>query len=168
MADPLSIIVGTVGLLDVCWRVGGYLKDVEGSAGKVDKEIAALSREITSLISLNKSIQEVKEAADKAVLGTSIDNEPLVKQLWKEVDTNIEGCRATVEKLEELLKEIIGKNGPNVVNKLDGIRKQVRRQSKDGGLAQIHYRLSKYQASLQTVLAALNVGVKRFNNSCQP
>lgn len=157
MADPLSIIVGTVGLLDVCWRVGSYLKDVAGSAGKVDEEIAALSREITSLISVNESIQKLKEAADEAVSGISVDYELLIKQLWNEVDTTTEGCRATLVKLEELLKEIIGKNGPKVVNKLDGIRKQVRRQSKDGDLVQIHHRLSKYEASLQTVLAALNV-----------
>ena len=157
MVDPLSITAGTVGLLDVCFRAGSYLKDVEESSGKVEEEIVALSSEITALISVNEAIQKVKEATGKAVPGTSLNSEPLVQMLWKEVDTNTEGCKATVVKLEELLKEIIGKNGPKVANKLDGIRKQVRRQSKDVRLVQIHHRLSKYQASLHTLLAALNV-----------
>ena len=157
MVDPLSIIVGTVGLLDVCWRVGSYLKDVEKSAGRVEAEIAALSHEIKSLISVNESIKQLKEKTNEAVPGTSSDNETEIKKLWKEVDANTEGCRATVENLQELLEEIVGKTGPKVANKFDGIKKQVRRQSKDVGLAQFHHRLSNYQANLNTLLAALNV-----------
>jgi hypothetical protein len=157
MADPFSIAIGTIGLLDVCWRVGSYLKEIEESAGKVEEEIAVLSREITSLISVNESIQKLREATDGAVPGSSLNCEPLLQKLWAEVDANTDGCRAAVQKLEELLKEIIGKNGPKVANKWDGIKKQLRSQSKGGELVQIHHRLSKYQASLHTLLAALNV-----------
>ncbi len=157
MVDPLSIIAGTVGLLDVCVRVGSYLKDVEASAGKVGEEIAALSREITSLISVNESIQKVKEPTNDAGQGNSLYNEPHVKELWKEVDTITEDCLAIVMKLDEVLGKIIGKNGPKVAGKSDGIMKELRRRSKDIDLGHIHQRLSKYQASLHTLLAAINV-----------
>ena len=157
MVDPFSIIVGAAGLLDVCWRVGSYLKDVDKSAGKVEKEIAALSHEITSLISVNESIIQFKGKINEAVPGTSSDTKTEINTLWKLVDTNTKGCMATVVELEELLEEIIGKKGPKVADKVDGIMKSVRRQSKDVGLAQFHHRLSNYQANLNTLLAALNV-----------
>lgn len=157
MAEPFSIAVGTIGLLDVCWRVGSYLKEIEASAGKVEEEIVLLSREITSLISVNELIQRLEEAVDGVAPGNSLNYESLARKLWAEVDANTEGCRASVQKLEELLKEIIGKYGPKVANKWDGIKKQLRNQQKSGELVQIHHRLSKYQASLHTLLAALNV-----------
>ena len=157
MVDPFSIIVGAAGLIDVCWRVGGYLKDVEKSAGKVETEIAALSHEITSLISVNKSITQFKEIVNEAVPGTSSDTETMINTLWELVGKSTEGCMATVVELKELLEEIIGEKGPKVVNKVDGIMKSIRRQSKDVGLAQFHHRLSGYQASLITLLSALNV-----------
>jgi hypothetical protein len=157
MSDPFSITVGTVQLIDVCWRVGTYLKEIEKSAGKVEEEIAALSREITSLISVNESIEKLRKATGGTVPGGLVNNEPDIQKLWALVDANTNSCRTTVQKLEELLKVIIGKNGPQVANKIDGIRKALRRQSKDGELLQINHELSKYQATLHTLLNAINM-----------
>ena len=167
MVDPFSIIAGTAGLLDVCWKVGSYLRDVEKSAGKINHEIAALSHELTSVISVIESIQHLKERTQDAVPDASLNDDTEIKKLWKEVDTNAKGCTSTLEDLVELLNEIIGKNRSTVAGKVDGIRKQIRRQSKDVALGQYHHRLSNYQANLKTLLAALNVSVKIFDYATQ-
>jgi hypothetical protein len=63
-----------------------------------------------------------------------------------------------VQKLEALLKEVIGKIGPKVMGKFDGIKKQLRKQSKDQDYMEVRHRLSNYQAAgLQMLLIAVSV-----------
>jgi hypothetical protein len=62
-----------------------------------------------------------------------------------------------VQKLEALLKEVIGKNGPKVTGKFGGIKKHLRKQSKDQYYMEVRHRLSNYQAGLQMLLIAVSV-----------
>jgi hypothetical protein len=166
--DPFTIITGTVGLLDVCLRLVSYLKDVQESAGKVEEEIAALLSEIDALLSVHRSLKDFWDAKYKAVPGllASKKDEIRVDGLWKEVATNLRECRTTVDKLEVLLKEIIGKDGnAKVSGKIDGIRKQLRKQSKDPEFLRVRQRLSNSQGSLQMLLTALNLWVDTFHKA---
>jgi len=52
MADPFSIITSTVGLLDVCYRVGSYLGDVKNAAKTIEKDLEGLREEIAALHSI--------------------------------------------------------------------------------------------------------------------
>ena len=157
MADPFSIIAGTAGLLDICWRVASYLKQVQAASDKVEEVIAALSHEIEALISVNESLEGVWAAEEKASPGTSLAGSSRVENLWRNTGTILRDCRATVEKLELLVKEIIGKEGPKVTGKFDGIKNQLRKQSKDEEFHQLRHQLTNYQNSLQLLLTALNV-----------
>ena len=157
MVDPFSIATGTAGLLDVCWRVISYLREVQTSASKVEEEIASLLREVEALYVVNKAIDAVWAAEQKAIPGVSLANPDRVESLWCNVGTTLQDCRITVEKLEISVKEIIGKEGAKVASKLDGIRKQLRKQSKDGELHHLRARLANYQSSLNVLLAALNL-----------
>lgn len=60
-------------------------------------------------------------------------------------------------KLLDVLEAIIGQDGPKVKSKFDGIKKAMRKQSKDSDLPQIRLRLTNNQASLQVVLTAINL-----------
>jgi hypothetical protein len=158
--DPFTLITGTVGLLDVCMRVVGYLNNVRVSAGKVEAEIKALSLEINTLLAVYHSLQDFWTTKHKANLGprASGEEEIRIDSLWNGVITNLKECQVTVGQLEELLKEIIGKDGDaKVSGKIDGIRKQLRKQSKDSDFPQIRQRLSNLQGSLQLLLTALNL-----------
>lgn len=158
MADPLSIIAGTVGLLDVCWRVGSYLNDLKGATGRIEADIDALQREVTSLIDVNESIKKLKDITDEADPSSPITHSPGVEDLWQKVDSNTRGCKDVVLRLEEKVKDIMGKSQTaKPTGKIDGLKKTMKWQSKDPDLAKIHISLSKYQLSLQTLLTALNV-----------
>lgn len=155
--DPFSILVGTTGLLDICFRVATCLKSVEESAGTVEEEIAKLTHDISSLVSVYQSSEDVWLAHKHALPGTEKADSAYTGNLWRDVSMNLKDCRGTVSELENLLEVIIGKHGPKVKSKFDGIKKQLRKQSKDGDLDQIRKRLAISQASLQVLLTALNL-----------
>lgn len=158
--DPFTLITGTVGLLDVCIRVVGYLNNIRASAGKVEQEIEALSLEINTLLAVYHSLRDFWTTKRKAIPSSraSEDDKIRIDSLWDGVIANLNKCEVTVGQLEKLLKEIIGKDGSaKVSGKIDGIRKQLRKQSKDSDFPQIRQRLSNFQGSLQLLLTALNL-----------
>jgi len=155
--DPFSILAGTAGLLDVSIRVIQYLKQVEESAGKVEEDITALSQEINTLIIVNDSIETLWLANYEAVPGSPFEDTTDVEDLWRKLASLLDECRKTAQNLEVLLIEVIGKSGPKVSGKWDGIKKQLRKESKERDYVDVRHRLSSYQAGLQMLLSALSV-----------
>jgi hypothetical protein len=158
MADPLSIANATVGFIDVCWRVGAYLKDVKDAAGRIEGDIGVLQRQVTSLIEVDEAIEKLKVVREGAGKSSPINYAPEVESLWQNVDSNRKGCREAMLRLEEKVLEIMGRSQTaKPTGKIDGIRKALRMQATDPDLAKVHNDLSKYQQSLQILLSALNV-----------
>lgn len=157
MADPFSILAGTAGLLDVSWRVASYLKDLHGAAAKVEDDIAALLHEIEALISVNEAIKDIFSADLQPRPDLDSASSTGLGKLWEGIGRILQDCRATIEKLEIVVKDIIGKEGPRVTGKVDGFRKQMRKQSKNEELAQFRLQLANYHGALQVLLTALNV-----------
>jgi hypothetical protein len=155
MADPFSIVVGTVGLLDVCFRFAGYLNDVQAGAAQIDDEIVGLLREIEALKSVNETIQANYKGFPKPVNPDEpIPNE--VADLWGNIRSNLQDCRIIVEDLEQLVISIVGQErrdkSSRFASKLDGFRKQLRKQSKEGDFNKLRSRLHTYQSTLQLML----------------
>ena len=162
MADPFSIAAGTVSLLDVCWRVGTYLSSLNSSRGRIEQELAHLSREVNTIISVNNSIQALWNAQKKTEpLIQTLPDGSQITNLWQNAGVVLAGCRDTMEKLITLVKEIIGKDGLEVTGKRDGIKKVLRKQSREKDIDEIRQQLSNYQSSLQILLTALSFAYAR-------
>lgn len=158
--DPLSIIAGTVGICDVCWRVFQYLKDVREASGTIQGEIEDLQRELNSLRNVNEALEKIC-AKDQGPL----DHKEDVQLLWYNVNEIRQGCKKAVEELGKLLEEkfgpmiqeITGKNGAKVTSRFDGLKKGLRRHSKNEDLVQFRHKLANFQSKLQVLLTALNM-----------
>lgn len=157
MADPFSIAAGSASLAEISWRVVIYLKNVQAVAARVEDELATLSKEIESLISVNSSLEDVWASEQKASLATSVADTVRVESIWQNVGTNLQDCRVVVEKLDGLLKGVTGKAGLQSAGKFDNLKKQLRRQSKDEEFRRLRDSLTTHQNSLQLLLTALNV-----------
>jgi Txe/YoeB family toxin of Txe-Axe toxin-antitoxin module len=157
MTDPFSIIVGTAGLLDISVRVVKFLKKVQASDAKVEKSIAMLLHEIEALLLVNKTLEDFWTAKGKASLPTGLSDPNYVHDLWRNAGIILADCKNTVEKLEVLVKSIIGTVGIKVTGKIDSIKKQLRKESKEGDLEQLRRGLSRDQNILQLLLTALNL-----------
>jgi hypothetical protein len=157
MVDPFSIITGTAGLLDVCWRVAGHIRDFTAAAARVEDDIANLSHEIEALITVNEVIEGVWKFERKETPCASSTDSTRIDSLWRNVGAVLRDCRVTVEKLEILLKEIIGIEGPKVTGTFNAFRKIQRKLSKSPEIDELRHRLMSYQSSLQILLTALNM-----------
>ncbi len=157
MAEPFSIIAGTFGIADLCWRVIDYLRKVQSAAGRVEDEIVALLHEVEALVTVNESIERVWATERGRSPRKSLSDSGRVDSLWRNAGTILQDCRATLERLESLVTEVIGKDGPKVTGKLDGIKKQLRKQTKAEEFNQVRHQLASYQSSLQVLLTALNL-----------
>ena len=157
MPDPFSTVAGTVGLLDVCFRVGKYLYDVKVGADKVDEEVEALSHQVEAIKSVTQSIKSVFEDDLAHATGTVSKKRDEIQRLWEEIEENVKSCRGTLVELFALIKLIVGKESPKVLSKLDGLRKFLRKQSKEEEFGTLRQQLSDYHHSLQTLLTSVNM-----------
>ncbi|RAK79532.1 tetratricopeptide repeat domain-containing protein [Aspergillus fijiensis CBS 313.89] len=128
--DPFSILVGSAGLADVSFRIISYLATIRSASAKIQDELTILSQEISSLIAVN-------ETRNLAML--------------------LQQSKGHVEQLETLLNAVIGSNGPQVAGKLDGLRKTIRKQGRDGEIMQLRQRIANHQAGIQILLNALTL-----------
>ncbi|KAL8687995.1 MAG: hypothetical protein Q9218_005981 [Villophora microphyllina] len=165
MADPFSVVAGTAGLLDVCWRVGSYLSSLKASAGKIEQDLSSLSLEVYALIAVTKSVQTLWNDIIGKPFNGDIADAVRIKELWGDIDLALHGCCDVIGKLALLVDEIIGKDGIAVQRKRDGLIKTLRKQSKDVEIQEIRLQIASHQNSLQIALSALNLCYVRSSQS---
>ncbi|KAI9835608.1 MAG: hypothetical protein M1819_002059 [Sarea resinae] len=168
--DPFSILAGTAGLLDVSIRFANYLRDFQEAAAKVDAEILDLIHEFEALIAVNESINVVfeaelerakrKRAESRPSSGPLTANSDPVINLWRDVGRNLKDCQAVVEKLEQVVDEIVGeetvgKESSKVAKKIDAYKKQRRKELKDREFRRLRDQLTTFQRALHMLMTAI-------------
>jgi hypothetical protein len=157
MADPLSIVFGTVSLVDVCVRAGQYLALIQQAAGKVEEDIAALQHDIDALTTIHSSLREVWEAHKSTAPRSPIHDAARVEKLWSSVGVGLQDCQATIELLDDIFQDIVGRSGPIVSGRYDKIKKAWRRRSKDADFQQLRRQVSMDYSNLQMLLTTINL-----------
>lgn len=155
--DPFSIIVGTGSLIQMSLQLAKYLKGVCEAAALFEGEVGFLLHEIQDIELINGSIEQLY----KTEIGSHSYGRPELTQqelqVWQTAITVLQACTGTVERLQLVLEAVVGKDGPKVTGWRDGIKKQLKKQSKDGELGQIRRKLSDHRESLDLSLTLLNL-----------
>ncbi|OJK00241.1 hypothetical protein ASPACDRAFT_42825 [Aspergillus aculeatus ATCC 16872] len=156
--DPFSILVGSAGLADVSFRIISYLATIRSASAKIHDELTFLSQELSSLIAVNETVEDCWHSwHDPSSFDTSTNDEAHINDVWKNLAMLLQQSKGHVEQLETLLNAVIGKNGPQVAGKLDGLRKTIRKQGRDGEFMQLRQRIANHQAGIQILLNALTL-----------
>ena len=156
--DPFSLVVGVGSLIDLSLKLGKYLKDVHEAVASFEEDIGFLLSEVESLSSVNKSIEHFYGTETSQLSGQSglqIPRQEL--EVWQNTIKTLQNCSETVKKLQSVLDTVIGKASNKVTGLRDGIKKQLRKQAKDGELNQIRIKLSTHRESLNISLTLLNL-----------
>ena len=111
--DPLSIVAATVGVADVSFRVGRFLKRTVKGAREVDQDLLHLRSQVEHLNSINNGITSITCAFDFAQTfrRSFRDTGSLAKpweDLWRDTTRISEETTRLLLKLETVLKEIQG------------------------------------------------------------
>ena len=59
MADPFSVVAGTLSIADICIRTGTYLRAVKRITKNADKEIESLESEINNFSSVYSALGQI-------------------------------------------------------------------------------------------------------------
>ena len=159
--DPFSIIVGTVGLIDVSVKVARFLRAFEKGVADARGDLDELQREIGFIEVLSRNIEtrfkkEFQENSD----GRSIDQRE-TKELWAAVGRLIIDCKRRTCDLENLLKSIYGDTDFDALAAqddqihpyaLENWKIQFRKFPKSSKIDQIRNDLRKYKGDLSVCL----------------
>ncbi|KAL4949497.1 hypothetical protein BDW69DRAFT_198030 [Aspergillus filifer] len=118
--ELFSTTVAAIELGHFCYRLIKFLKDVHTAAKSVGDEINALITEVDSLRSTVALIEQALK--DGPVQSLSNLNQSCTLSLKR--------CRDIVNRLESVVQEIYGPNGPDVTGQRDVWRKESRRPEK--------------------------------------
>ena len=151
--DPFSIVVGVAGLLQVSAQLSQYVKVVLETASMFEGNINFLSREIEDLESVNISIKQLYEGDSVKYSYRQQEQLPQDLATWENTLKTLENCSETVQKLQNILNDILGKGG---TGQLDSFKKRFRMQAKESELDKIRDKLSGHRASLNLSLTILN------------
>ncbi|KAL9109661.1 MAG: hypothetical protein Q9227_005699 [Pyrenula ochraceoflavens] len=151
MADPLSIIAGTVGIIDVCVRLVEFLHDVKKSVANVNAEIQALLDEVESLKGINESIASSYSDWRQTAKGPPA-TAARIESYWKKLDVSLQGCTKIISKLEAVLRDIHRGSGSKTTSALETFSKEKRRRSKNDDLRRLRDQLASYQRGLHILL----------------
>ena len=158
MADPFSIVAGTVGVVDVCWRLGKLLRELQKGAAKIDDEIASLTREVEGL---TKVTEIIRNSYRESQTSSHSDDVEQVGNLWRNIGSNIADAHLIVEELEKLIKSIAGdeptKGSSSFRGRVHDFRKQLKKQSKDGDFSKLRHRLHTYYDTLQLMIELITL-----------
>ena len=163
MADPLSIVAGTFGILDISYRVLKTLNDVCAGASKIDDELESLVQDIETF---RKVIEDVKDAFSPNTLSLprtsraqSCSPRPdSSHDLWRDVESTLAQCRRVLADLEVFLQTIIGnETNTGLRGKFNTFKRQLRVQAKQEELNKLRRKLGSYQGVLQISLTALSL-----------
>lgn len=154
MADPFSIIAGSAGLIDVCIRLGGFLKQAKDGFQKVDEELDQLSQDISAVRSVSNLIRCNFETE---LVGTrDANDQQVVEDHWRTTHAILEGCQANMERIASLITDVLGKENHKHA-KFSNLRKFLKQQSKECEFAELKQRLRSYLDALQMSLAAVTL-----------
>jgi hypothetical protein len=155
--DPFSITVGAVSLVDVCWRLIKFLKDIPTAIATVQKEIEILISEVESLRTVVASVEECLHSNHANSTIASPLKAANLENLWKNCKRSLDTCQDITTQLESLVQEIYGKSGSRVAGKLDGLSKESRRRDKAAGVQQLRDKLSIEKQNLQILLTGISL-----------
>ena len=157
--DPFSITIGLAGLAQVTVSVIDYLTSLKQASNKIQDEIDSLTKDVEALASVFESVENLPYLRRDWSSSGAPSDERYIVDLKKHLASVLQQSKSAVQELDALLKEVMGKKGNVVAGKIDGLRKTMRKQGREGDYSQLRQRLGNYQNSIQILLASLSMFV---------
>ncbi|KAL3475349.1 hypothetical protein BJX99DRAFT_247569 [Aspergillus californicus] len=155
--DPLSATAGAIGIVDICFRLIKFLKDLPATIAAVQAEIDTWITEIESLQTTAVEIDEALESHNTKSSKESRSSAYRSERLRHKCKQQVEKFEDIAKRLQTLVQEIHGSSGPRVTGSLDGLGKEKRRRGKLAGLQRLRTELSAEKQNLQILLSCFNM-----------
>ena len=151
MADPLSILTGTIALVESAVKLEKFIDETKKGIDNVDKELLELKKEIEDLESISNLIHNAFKNDLKDVNTTQDD--PAAKS-WSAVSSTLEDCNNVLASMAAVFVKVMGKSGSL---RRDRVRRYFRKLSSDPEMSDLRHRLGKGHDKLHLLFNALNM-----------
>lgn len=159
MADPYSIITGTVGLVDVCIKLVKFIHKTRRGIHAIDEELRQL---VTDIESLQHAGELIRKAFEKDMANAGTGKKTDTDGIWSGVSCALKDSEAALIQLDSLLEQAKGEEGSST---LDRLKRHFKKLSKDGDFEQLRQRLDQGRQTLQMFLTALSMSVLSFSKT---
>lgn len=166
MADPFSIVIGTVSTVDVCVRLGKRLNEVRKGVGSIVQDLDHLCERVSSIKTVAEIIKSTFEHEwDSGSDSSNTAEEVKVQSLWRYAGEYIKRCLSIVSELEQLIRDILDPSNQLQddaqktlsMSTKERLRLYTRRRKKDEQFKEIEDRLDVAWKSGDLLLSAINV-----------
>lgn len=169
--DPFSTVVGAIALAETCFKITTHLGQLMLDAKSIDSDIEQLIHEVDGVAELCKTVEKtLRPRAEAAGSGGSSPPSPVSWEpteatgvtdtlLWKQLGNALQGCRVTVDRLDDIILKILGPPGRSSASsfgaRLESISKLMRKAIQDSQLRHCRTQLATFQRTLQVVLTTM-------------
>jgi hypothetical protein len=154
MADPFSLIASSIGVVDVCVRLGTFLLEAKQGSDTIDEKLDGLIAEIYALKTVSNLIRESLEGGDFGDGDIPRRDKGDVLTLWSATLNALQDGQRTLSELEDVFKKVSGEGGTSTGDRL---RKYFRKLWKEERLQELWAKLARSQSLLQMMLTGINM-----------
>ena len=179
MADPFSIVAGTLGIIDVTSRFVQYMSSTGAAAANLDDDLRSLLHEFKTL---NTTAQSIRDVCTPEVLrspGTAGTDPDRLEDLRRDAGRILVNCERVLKRMERHVRDIIGSSwdtfgfdednqgqpdeprgsfpGLRPSKRLDRFRVQLRKQTRASDFLQLRQQLSTSQTQLAASLGTIHL-----------
>jgi len=157
MADPFSIIAGSIGVADVCVRLVHNIHTLRKNLASIDEGLDGLAEEIDDLREICATVEATYTVQSKD--GSAPDANTVVdeaKGLWIRLEKTLRNCDSIVAKLGGIVAKIRGASALPGPTKFDAVGKVMRKKLYESDLRNCRAQLKTYQDALHLILATIN------------
>lgn len=151
MADPFSIIAGTIGVVDVAVRLIRFIDKTKKGADNVDGDLQDL---VTEIESLKNTSEVIHDAFEKDMVEGNTTKDNPAAGTWLAASNALADCNVALTGMDSALVKMVGENGSS---KFDRVKRHFRRLAQDEEFGHLRHRLDKGHHRLQTLLLTLNM-----------
>lgn len=151
--DPLSIATGAIALVGTCTAILTFLEDKRN----VNQKIASLCDEIAGLTKVLKSLETLAREPSLRRTNHETSNLHPAEDVgnWEMVNTTLEECKGTLDRLEQVLENL-----RSVINVPGIVQLPIRAlkfQIKNGDITQYKAQIEGYLRLIQICLQLITV-----------
>lgn len=151
MADPFSILTGTIGLVEVAVKVVKFIDETKKGVDSVDGDLRDLATEIKDL-ELTSNV--IHNAFKKDMQDGNITQDDPAAESWSAVSSTLMDCKIVLARMAAALVRVMGESGSS---RRDRFKRHFRRLAQDEEMSDLRQRLDKGHQRLQLLLSTLNM-----------
>lgn len=135
--DPFSVVVGTLGLVQLCIKSSALLRDAIRSINSNHQETRSLLAELESLIGILRSLERNVRAE---------------KGIFDSLDLILEQCARACDDLSTAVSRAVGQS-----KQFEGIRVWIKLKRQEGDIEGFKKLIDSYKATLTIAVADANL-----------